>query len=174
KRGGMGKCRREEFPADSPYIRLHNRYEGRICLDAGIDQRDLNRNKRERLIRDQTEKRYQYRIDRLDKEYLRCSRYIVDDLPAFHHNMWKVRKVGIQKHYLRNLAACVTSVRNCNRAVRLTQCQQVIDSIACHRHLMALTLQRQHKLLLLLRRHSGKNSISPAEHIIIQILDRKS
>src|SRR5699024_5171799 len=120
-------------------------YEGRICLAAGLDQRAPHRTKRERLIRDKPENRYQYRIDPPDKEYLRCSRYGVDDVPAFNHNIRKVRTVGIQKHYLRNLAACVTSVRNCNRAVRLTQCQQVIDSIACHRHLMALTLQRQHK-----------------------------
>ena len=136
----MGKRRPQEASLNPPGIRFQNRDKGWKRFNAGVYQRDLNRDKRKRLIEQQAERRYQHRIDGLDKEYARRPGHIVNDLSSFHHHLRQIREIRIQKHNLGNLSAGVASVRHRYRAVRFPERQKIVDAVACHGYLTSLPL----------------------------------
>ena len=119
----MSDGRGQESLLNPPGIGLKNRKKGRVGLDTGVDQGDLNRNKGERLIGQQAEKRHQHRIDGFNKEYLSGSCHIMDNLSSLHHHLRQVGKVRIQQHYLGDLPAGIASVRHSDGTIRFPKGQ---------------------------------------------------
>ena len=133
--------------------------KGRIRLNAGIDQCNLNRNKREREIGQQTEEGNHHGIQGLDKKYPGCTGHMVDHPAPLQKYMGKIRKIGIQQHNLRNLAAGIAAIRNSDGAIRFPKRQKVIDPVSRHGHMVSPALQCHHQFFLLVGRHPGKDCI---------------
>ena len=91
---------------------------------------------------------------------------------SFHDHLGKICEIRIKQHYLGNLAAGIAAGCNRDGAVRLAQCQQIINAAPGHGHLTPFSFQRLYQLLLLFRRHSCKYRIFFTEAVIINLISK--